>query len=57
MTTNDEKEMGTFLTGNVHLDRQITTVTTLLMISRDADHFKELFAIRFPKLFELEDFE
>lgn len=36
-------------TGNVHLDRQITTVTTLLMISRDADHFKELFALRFPK--------
>lgn len=36
-------------TGNIHLDRQITKVTTLLMISRDPDHVKELFALRFPK--------
>ncbi len=36
-------------TGNIHLDRQIVTVTTLLSISRDAEQFKEYFAIRFPK--------
>ena len=36
-------------TGNIHLDRQIVTVTTLLSISRDANQFKEYFALRFPK--------
>ncbi len=59
-------------TGNVHLDRQIVAVTTLLAISDTANDFKELFARRFPKtrqvlkvtetphgvetLFEIEDF-
>jgi hypothetical protein len=35
-------------TGNIHLDRQITAVLTLMHISRDQDHFKELFKQRFP---------
>jgi hypothetical protein len=36
-------------TGNVALDRQITTVTTLMQVSDDLDMFKELFARKFPK--------
>lgn len=36
-------------TGSTHLDRQITAVTTLLSISRDAEHFKQIFAQAFPK--------
>lgn len=36
-------------TGSTHLDRQITAVTTLLSISRDAEHFKQVFATAFPK--------
>lgn len=35
-------------TGNVALDRQIVAVTTLLTVSRDADEFKQFFAMRFP---------
>ena len=36
-------------TGNVHLDRQILTVSTLLQVSADLDNFKELFDRRFPR--------
>lgn len=35
-------------TGNTHLDRQISTVTTLLRISDDKQHFEELFDRAFP---------
>ncbi|TFD09836.1 hypothetical protein E3T26_14515 [Cryobacterium sp. TMT1-21] len=35
-------------TGNVHLDRQIVTVVTLMSISRNAQEFKDFFATRFP---------
>jgi len=35
-------------TGNVHLDRQILTVTTLMQVSDDLDQFKGLFDRRFP---------
>lgn len=35
-------------TGNVALDRQITTVTTLMQVSDDLDMFKSLFARKFP---------
>ena len=35
-------------TGNVHLDRQILTVTTLMQVSEDLDDFKKLFERRFP---------
>jgi hypothetical protein len=35
-------------TGNVHLDRQIVSVTTLMRISRDWNHFLELFQRAFP---------
>lgn len=35
-------------TGNIHLDRQIVTVVTLMTVSRDANEFKEFFRIRFP---------
>ncbi|MFS0700272.1 P63C domain-containing protein [Cellulomonas sp. 179-A 4D5 NHS] len=34
-------------TGNVHLDRQITAVTTLMQVSHDLEEFKELFGRRF----------
>lgn len=36
-------------TGNVALDRQITTVTTLMQVSDDLDMFKALFTRKFPK--------
>ncbi|MGN6760780.1 MAG: P63C domain-containing protein [Leifsonia sp.] len=35
-------------TGNVHLDRQILTVTTLMQVADDLDDFKALFEKRFP---------
>lgn len=35
-------------TGNKHLDRQISTVTTLLRIADDKAHFEELFERAFP---------
>jgi hypothetical protein len=35
-------------TGNTHLDRQISTVTTLLRISDDKHHFEQLFDRAFP---------
>jgi hypothetical protein len=35
-------------TGNQHLDRQISTVTTLMRISDDRAHFEELFERAFP---------
>lgn len=35
-------------TGNSHLDRQISTVTTLMRISDDKQHFEELFDRAFP---------
>lgn len=35
-------------TGNKHLDRQISTVTTLLRISDDKEQFEELFERAFP---------
>lgn len=35
-------------TGNVHLDRQISTVTTLMRIARDKQEFVELFERAFP---------
>jgi len=35
-------------TGNVHLDRQISTVTTLMRISNSKEEFKELFERAFP---------
>ena len=34
-------------TGSVHLDRQITAVTTLMQVSTSIDEFKELFGRRF----------
>lgn len=38
----------TELTGNTHLDRQITTVITLMAISDDKEQFKQHYARRFP---------
>jgi hypothetical protein len=35
-------------TGNVHLDRQITVVTTLMRIAVDKTHFSDLFERAFP---------
>lgn len=35
-------------TGNVHLDRQIATVTTLMRIAKDKREFEELFERAFP---------
>lgn len=35
-------------TGNAHLDRQISTVTTLMRIARDRDEFEDLFERAFP---------
>lgn len=35
-------------TGNVHLDRQISTVTTLMKISNSKAHFQEMFNRAFP---------
>jgi P63C domain len=35
-------------TGNQHLDRQISTVTTLLRISKDKTEFEDLFERAFP---------
>lgn len=35
-------------TGNAHLDRQISTVTTLMRIARDRHEFEELFDRAFP---------
>lgn len=35
-------------TGNAHLDKQISTVTTLMRISDDKDEFEELFERAFP---------
>ncbi len=35
-------------TGNTHLDRQISTVTTLMRISDDKHHFEQLFDRAFP---------
>jgi len=35
-------------TGNVHLDRQITAVTTIMRIADDKTHFEELFERAFP---------
>jgi len=35
-------------TGNQHLDRQISTVSTLLRISDDKEHFEDLFERAFP---------
>jgi hypothetical protein len=37
-------------TGNVHLDRQISTVTTLMRIARDKRDFEDLFERAFPPL-------
>lgn len=36
-------------TGNVHLDKQITSVTTLMRVSNDKEQFDELFAKAFSK--------
>lgn len=38
----------TATTGNVHLDRQISTVTTLMKIARSRGEFEELFDRAFP---------
>jgi hypothetical protein len=38
----------TATTGNAHLDRQISTVTTLMRIARDRKEFEELFERAFP---------
>lgn len=35
-------------TGNVHLDRQISTVTTLMRIARDKQDFQDMFERAFP---------
>ncbi len=35
-------------TGNTHLDRQISTVTTLMRIARDREEFEDLFERAFP---------
>jgi hypothetical protein len=35
-------------TGNVHLDRQVATVTTLMRIAKDKREFEELFERAFP---------
>lgn len=35
-------------TGNIALDRQITTITTLMQVSQDLDEYKMLFARKFP---------
>lgn len=35
-------------TGNTHLDRQISTVTTLMRIARDRQEFEDLFERAFP---------
>ncbi len=35
-------------TGNTHLDRQISTVTTLMRIAEDKDQFEDLFERAFP---------
>ncbi|WP_163275317.1 P63C domain-containing protein [Cellulomonas iranensis] len=35
-------------TGNIALDRQIMTITTLMQVSQDLDEFKTLFARKFP---------
>lgn len=35
-------------TGNVHLDRQISTVTTLMRMARDREEFEEFFERAFP---------
>jgi hypothetical protein len=35
-------------TGNVHLDRQISTVTTLMRIARDKQEFEDMFERAFP---------
>ena len=37
-------------TGNVHLDKQITAVTTIMRISDDRDDFEYNFAKAFPKV-------
>jgi len=37
-------------TGSIHLDRQITAVTTLMQVSRSIDEFKDLFDRRFAKV-------
>ncbi len=49
---NDEREHSALHlpadTGNVHLDRQISTVTTLLRIADDKADFDRLFGKAFP---------
>jgi len=35
-------------TGNIHLDRQITAVTTIMRISKDRAEFESLFERAFP---------
>ncbi len=35
-------------TGNVHLDKQISTVTTLMRIARNRTEFEELFERAYP---------
>jgi len=39
-------------TGNVHLDRQITAVTTIMRIADNKSHFEELFERAFPPLYQ-----